>query len=312
MLSSIAQKPLESKGSFLSFKVGNWIFYSFFSLLAIGGLSGPAIFIATGQKVPSNLGLASIFWVLVLSYLLLRRLKCGRLASSLTALAMGVLWIGLIGTAERFSNPERYAIEREWKKNPVFLAMKEKDPKAYEHLLSAVAKKWKELSTQDAQQRATEKLVATAIGSFVERASDLDVIGSYRAIHRQWTLLLKEDAQMCYAYAWGVAAPTSLPEAIRIENKNLLANSIRGATPLPAKVEVAQALAALDKVIAEATRRLGKDAALLENLDDLDRARGDPIGSCKAAVAFGGTLLDVLPAGAAANAIRYLRQSRKP
>jgi hypothetical protein len=299
-----AQNSSNPKKSTLSFKTSNGFFYSLVTFLAVSALAAPIIYIGAGEKMGKQ-SAPFFIWVVILSYAVLKRLGRSRSVSLFSAIAIAFGALALVGVADGLVNSDRYAIEREWDKNSALVAIKENDPKAYSKLLSDVAKTLRTEPKPPERQQKAALQISSAMKVYFQRTSESALIGFYKAKHRHLSVLIHQDPSLCYEYSWGSLSTEmlKLPEAIRNENKVLLANVIKSASPSAVTVNAQRAQQSLEKVYAFAERKLGEEAVLLGNLE---KRSGDAIGTCKAMVAFSGTLINVLSAPDAANLIRYL------
>lgn len=300
---------LQDTRSFFSWRMTNPLFYFLVTVATVGVMAPPVLSILVGEKLPGNQHSAMVLWFVFLAYAIQRRGGRGRGMSLLLAV-IAALGVALsLGFADGLVNRDRHTIEREWARNKALAAMKDVDPKAYDALRSQVLSVLRSEPESDERVLKIGNRVTAALQVYGQRTSDAALVNHYRAKHAHLKQLLNLDPSLCYRYAWGIASPalTKLPDAIRNENLELMALVIRNAGPSARTFNVAQAENSLDQVHAMTEKRLGKDSALIEALY---KPSGDSLGTCRAMIAFSGSLIDTLSVPDAANVLRYMAQSR--
>lgn len=284
------------------------LFYGILSLLVIGILAAMLLPIVAGQAPRGRDIGGAAFWAAICTYLVLRRRnKSKTFASLFSALAL-IATPAITGLVDGVINRDRYALNREFLKNPAIAAIRDNDPKAYEEFLVRILT----ISRNTVDNDARRKDVVAEFASFyrlylrryLRRTADDALVNLYRAQLRQMYSLRIADPERCYRYGLGHYAPPLSKGVVSEENRELLetiAAVIRAGINQPERpVDQAKAQESIDKAYTVAESRLGPEAHLLKLIDD---PKANFAGACKGLVAVMQSILE-LPPAETANVLR--------
>lgn len=301
--------PPKRQSTFFSVRMSNSFFWLLVGVLTVGVLAAAVLPVVAGHKPPGNQVGTMVLWLIILAYAVLRRGGRSRPMSLVLAVVAAFGIAVSIEFADRLVNRDAYTIDREWSKNKALATMKAVDPKAYDALRAEVLRVVRAEPESDGRTATISSRVSAAMQAYGQRTSDAALVNQYRGKHGHLKQLLNQDPALCYYYSWGIASPalSKMSDAIRSENLDLLSAVIASAGPAIRPVNTAQAESSLDRIFAVAEKRLGKESALMQALD---KPTGDTLGTCKAMIAFSGSLIDTLSVPDAANVLRYMAQTR--